>query len=216
MRKELKLLPWLTAELSLAALRDITELPITHELLLQYCHFGLCDAYVFIEGTPGWCADGALPKEERGWTTDCFAVGPQRLIGLSSLIDTATSKDRILLLGSVRTDQDPEAATYQDVEWYTSSATPPPLYFKQEDIFGLAKKLTEDTETAAELDPREKNSVSQIIAVLADMAGVDIKHPYAQFEAMAKHAASAGIRFSLRDATVAKFFGRAVEDQNKS
>ncbi len=213
MRKELMPLPWLTAELALSALADITKLTITHDLLMQYCHFDLCDAYLFIDGTPGWCCEGTLPAAEGGWTTDCFAFGPQRLTDLSGLIDL--SRDQLLLTGSVRTYRNPEAPVYENVEWITSSAPSPTLYFKRDDILKLAEKLTEDARANTDLDPRERTSVSQIIGVLASMAGVDISRPYALHEAMAKHAASAEIKFDVTDGTVAKFFKLAREDQNK-
>lgn len=213
MRKELMPLPWLTAELSLSALADITKLTITHDLLIQYCHFDLCDAYLFVDGTPGWCCDGTLPAEEGGWTTDCFAFGPQKLMDLSGLIDP--SRDQLALIGAVRTYRNPEAPVYENVEWITSSAPSPTLYFKREDILQLAKKLTEDAGVSTELDPREKRSVSQIIAVLASMADVDISRPYANYPAMAEHAATAGIKFDITASTVKKFLTDALENQNK-
>jgi len=59
------------------------------------------------------------------------------------------------------------------------------------------------------MDPREKKSLHQIIAVLASMSGIYLSKPYAAYQAMAAEAASAGIELGTDD-TVAKHLEAAA------
>lgn len=65
------------------------------------------------------------------------------------------------------------------------------------------------------LHPSERRSVSQIVAVLASLAGLDVAKPYAAAEPMRAHAAKEGVELPASDETIKKFFQWAEDASSK-
>lgn len=77
------------------------------------------------------------------------------------------------------------------------------------------KLLSDDVLPEKPLHHRERQSVSQIIATLAAMAGLDISMPYKADEPLRKAAAKHGIELPDSPGTVVKFLRAAAEHSSK-
>lgn len=78
------------------------------------------------------------------------------------------------------------------------------------------KLLSEDAQPEKPLHPRERQSVSQIIAALAAMAQLDLSTPYKADEPLRAAAARHGITLPSSPETVVKFLSAAAEYSGKS
>ena len=87
MRKDLKLLPWLTAEQALTALRDMTQTDLTFSDLISHCQYHNCNAFITASGLGG-IADTPILIGEDDWSYKCFAHGPQRVLNAEVLVKT--------------------------------------------------------------------------------------------------------------------------------
>lgn len=201
-RKELKALPWLTTDQALTALKDMGCVEIDEAYLINQCQHENCEAYILIDGQLGYCPDG-IPFGENEFTCQCYAVGYQKIVKPDILL--GSSLTTINLVGTVTNGDRPEPQAFDSVEWQAEiSLKLCDLRYKTDQIESLGIKIISSGKTGA-LDPRERKSAGQIIAVLAAMAGVDRSKPYAAIAALQAAAATEGIPFDLSPETIVKY-----------
>lgn len=200
MRKDLKLLPWLTAEQALTALRDMTKTDLAFSDLISHCQYHNCNAFITASGLGG-IADTPILIGEDDWSYKCFAHGPQRVLNAEVLVKTL-GISKLYLQGSVRTVDDECTPVFKDCEWVADAdPTTYPVLFKTSDIEKLAVFINGP---AKDLDPRERTSLHKMISVLLAMTELDKVKPgavHAVFEAAADEHS---IDFTLDAETVSK------------
>lgn len=199
MRKDLQALPWLTAEQALIVLNDLLGYPISYGDLLSQCQYHQCEVFINLKDVKGTSSD-ALPVGEDEWTTACYPSGPQKVLNPEALIGTKR-KLKMHLSGTVLTLDDDQALSHSFIDW-EAEVDPDEceVRFQTSSVQKLADLISKSSKS---MDPRERRSLHQIIAVLASMNRIDLRKPYAAYHAMAAEAASASIELGTDD-TVAK------------
>lgn len=200
MRKDLKLLPWLTAEQAITALRQMTETDLTVSDLLSHCQYHNCEAFITATGLRGIAAS-PFSTGEHEWSYRCFATGPQKVINPEVLGRTA-GISKLYLQGPVRTAEDEYAPIFKDCEWEVEvDPTALSIQFSTTAIQALAELINGP---AKPLASSERKSLHTIIAVLLAECAIDPTTPFAAHAVLAAAAAKHGIVFKLTDDTVAK------------
>lgn len=212
MKRNHKLLQWLSIEQALECLGSLTKELISEEDLVSLCEEGNCAAFVWIDLSEGNALD-ALTNENGEWTSKVFGVGYQRLSSPRALSVNRKGKPMSAqLCGAVRTAPDLERDEVGDVIWETSiPAHDQSLYFRRSEIVRLAELIAGNDD----LDPRERASVGRLIAILADLAKLDIGKTSKAATALINHAAGAGMVAPNKD-TIAKFLDLALEQRSSS
>ena len=200
MRKDLKLLPWLTAEQAITALRGMTKTDITISDLISHCQYYNCDAFITASGLGG-IAETPLLIGEDNWSYKCFAHGPQRVINAEVLAKTS-GISKLYLQGSVRISDDECTPIFKDCEWVAESdPTTHPVLFKTSDIEKLAVFINGP---AKDLDPRERTSLHKMFSVFLAMTKLDKVKPGAVHAVLEAAAKEHEIEFTLDAETVSR------------
>ncbi|NHN75882.1 hypothetical protein HA520_01050 [Azotobacter chroococcum] len=201
-RKELKALEWLTTDQALTALEDMGCTKVDKSYLVDHCQHGNCEVYILADGQRGQCID-AIPYGKDEWTYECYGIGYQKILSPDKLL--APSLAKLILTGTVRNDDRPEPEVFDYIDWEIEALPRSlKLYYKIDQIESLGIKIISSGKSGT-LDPRERKSAGQIIAVLAAMAGVDRSKPYAAVAALQAAAATEGIPFDLSPETIVKY-----------
>lgn len=205
MRKDLLALPWLTAEQALIVLNDLLGYQIAYGDLISQCQYHQCEVFIHLKDVRGTTSD-ALPVGKDDWTTACYASGPQKVLNPEALVG-AKRKVKLRLSGTVLTLDGDEPYSHSFIQWEANvDVDTCEVRFQTSAVQDLADLIVKSSKP---MDPREKKSLHQIIAVLASMSGIDLSKPYAAYQAMAAEAASAGIELGTDD-TVAKHLEAAA------
>ena len=211
MRKDLLALPWLTTEQALIVLKDLLGYEISYGDLISQCQYQHCEMFIHPREVKGTLFD-ALPDGETEWTTGCYAHGFQKVLNPEMLIGTRR-KVKLHLSGTVVTLNEGEHCKHEAITWEADiDLDECAVRFQTSAIQKLAD-LT--AKPAKAMDPRERKSLHQIIAVLAAMSGIDLSKPYAPYHAMAAKAALEGIELGTED-TVAKHLEAASVTTTKT
>lgn len=208
MEKVYRLLKWLSAEQAIDWLQDLTATEITFLELSELCNAGHCGIYVDCSGTH-------LDDDETGMEIELCGVG--KVVG-DSTIGYACNEAPLSLEGRFRlkcdafgvwSREDLVPDFHIDKTFYISGRRLP--RFKPDEIRALACKLN-GVEAPKEkpLHPSERKSASQIIAVLAAMAKLNLAAPYKADEALRAAAAVHGLELPASPETVVKFLKTAV------
>ncbi|MFY1032705.1 hypothetical protein [Pseudomonas asiatica] len=210
MKRNHKLLRWLSLDQALESLCSLTKEVVSEEDLISHCEEGNCGAFVQIDLSEGKALD-ALTNEEGEWTFQVFGVGYQRLSGPRALWANRKSKSMsVQLCGAVRTAPELEESEVGDTIWETSvPAHEQSLYFRRSQIVRLAEMIT----GSDDLDPRERVSVGRLIAILADLDKLDIRTTNKAARVLIAHAPLAGVAAPNKD-TIAKFLDLALEQRS--
>ena len=206
MRKDLLTLPLLTPTQALVVLKDLLGYDLSYEDLISQCEHGQCEMFVLLGEVQGTSCT-ALPIGNDDWTNSCYAAGLQKVLN-PRVFTSSRNEVKLVLLGAVHADCDSEALKYQQIEWSTLVALSEcDVRFQTIEIQDFAKRIASSMKP---IDPREKRSLYQIIAVLASMSGINISTPYAVYSAMVEQAAVEGIVFDMNDDTLAKHLNAAA------
>lgn len=209
MDKIYRLMKWLSAEQAVDWLRELTETQITPTELGALCNAGHCAVYVKCQGDK-------ITDEEHGVSIEL--MGDAKVISQIQLVSdqflgAPVSFDSTI---TVKCDaygvwgfQDTVPDFQFDRTFYLGRSRLP--VFKPEDIQALANKLN-GVEAPKEkpLHPSERKSASQIIAVLAAMAKLNLAAPYKADEALRAAAAVHGLELPASPETVVKFLKAAA------
>lgn len=207
MKRNHKLLQWLSVDQALESLRSLTNEPISEEDLVSLCEEGNCSAFIRIGMSEGKAIE-ALAYQESEWTYQVFGSGYQQLSSPRALWANRKTKSMpAQLCGNVRTAPDLELGEVDAVTWETFvAAHDQSLYFKRSEIVRLAELIVGNDD----LDPRERVSVARLIAILADMDKLDITTTNKASKVLIAHAAHAGLVAPNKD-TIAKFLDLALD-----
>ncbi len=164
---------------------------------------GLLPAYMDFEG---------MNLELMGDAVDApisFAIGQ----GMGEVKKLMIRDDRgiswVHAIGPVRSRQTGEKIEAASFRMAASEANAPHLKFRREDVERLASKINPQKEKPIRKD--ERKGIEQIIAVLADLAGVDISKPYPAAEVLSAHAATKGLVLPSSPETIVRHFKAATE-----
>ena len=180
----------------------------------------------------GICTDDPIADSSGNWTMSCFPIGYHLIANPEAL--TASNSPIIHLVGTVKTEDHPDATSIASQYWTLSGTlTPQELRFKAEDVeewlgqlpsLPSAETDTEDqpakTENRGrkpkskqdkEIEAKALNSIYQIITVLAKMAEVDLSRHCSHLSAFEIQAAESGLAFNLTEPTLAKYLKEAHE-----
>lgn len=135
-----------------------------------------------------------------------LCIRPTKVLNPEALVG-AKRKVKLSLSGTVLTLDGDEPHSHSFVQWEADvDLDECEVRFQTSALQDLADLITKSSKP---MDPREKRSLHQIIAVLASMSGIDLSKPYAAYHAMAAEAASARIELGTED-TVAKHLEAAA------
>lgn len=205
-RKDLLVLPWLTADQALVLLNSMLGYQIAYQDLISQCQYDHCEAYVLLRNVEG-VSSTPLPNGDIDWSMTCYASGPQKVLNPEVLISLKRNV-KLYLCGTVKDKDEEEPSRYTSVQWEADvNLDSCPVHFKTSCIQQLSELIVS---TAKPIDARERKSLYRIIAVLAAMCGIKLNKPYAAYDAMATKAASLGIMLGSDD-TVAKHLQAAAE-----
>jgi hypothetical protein len=206
MRKDLKILPWLTPEQAVFAICDMTKVDFTLSDLISHCNHHNCEAFILTEGLRG-IATTPFSVGGDDWSYACFAYGPQRLIN-AGVLAGAKGMTKLCLQGTVREKNEEDALSFDDIEWEAEADISAFLIqFKPKDIEALAVAINGP---AKALDPRERTSLYKLISALLAMTKLDEIKPGAVHAVLETAARDKGIEFSLDADTVAKHVNAAI------
>lgn len=210
MKRNHKLLQWLSIDQALESLCSLTKEPVSEEDLISQCEEGRCGAFVKISAIEGKTLD-AQADELGEWTFQVFGTGYQQVSSPTVLLRNSKSGPiSIQLTGAVRTSPHLECPEGDGVFWEAS--VPPQeqsLYFKRSEIDLLAMLIN----GADELEPREETSVGRLLSILADMAELDISKPNKAAEVLRLHADLKGLKPPSKG-TITKYLGWALDSKS--
>lgn len=212
MKRTHRLLQWLSIDQALECLCSMTKESISEEELIGMCEEGNCGAFVCIDVSEGRALD-ALIDDEGEWTNRVFGVGYQRLSSPRPLwANRKGSPMSVQLFGPVLMAPELERNEVSDVIWDASIPVHvQSLYFRRSEIVSLAGLITGNDD----LDPRERASAGRLIAILADLAKLDIAKTSKAATVLISHAAAIGMKAPSKD-TIAKFLDEALEQRSSS
>jgi len=209
MDKVYRLLKWLSAEQAVDWLQDMTATPITFVELGDLCNAGHCGIYVDCNGQK-------IVDDEHGVDVELAGMGTitsQVRLCCGAFADAPISFESRITVKcdayGVWSSQDVVPDFHFDRTFYLSRTRLP--LFKPAEIQALANKLN-GVEAPKEkpLHPSERKSASQIIAVLAAMAKLNLAAPYKADEALRAAAAVHGLELPASSETVVKFLKTAA------